>query len=104
MFLIGQLSVGVVSVIVTFAIFFPERQEIWVVWLVLIGCLALGALAGYATQRWGHIGVMLIGFWLGAILGSMIYSGVIIRITNQQSIFTLWFTITFSGLLMAYLS
>lgn len=46
----------------------------WVVWLTLVVSVGIGSGAGYATQKWARTGVLLIGTWIGGIIGAGLYS------------------------------
>ena len=66
--------------------------------------LALGSAAGYATKRWTKYGVLLLGAWLGGIIGQIMYS-ILFRLVwedNGTQVMTLSILI-FAGI-VAYLS
>ena len=90
--------------IVMFVFLYPDHSQTWVVWLTLVLSLLVGAGAGYATMRWGHIGVLILGGWLGGLLGSIMYSCVFHLISESYPIlFTVLSILAFAAL-VAYLS
>jgi len=76
----------------------------WVVWLTLVVSLGMGAGIGYATQRWSRLGVLLIGTWLGGLLGAILYSLVFHLFARENPILALWLVIAFCAVVVAVLS
>jgi Domain of unknown function (DUF4203) len=104
LFLVGQASVSTLFMIVVFAGMFPDQQDMWVVWVILIISLAVGAAAGYATRKWGKYGVLILGAWLGGIIGSIMYSLLFRLLWEENGTEIMWLSITAFGVLLAYLS
>jgi hypothetical protein len=104
LFLVGLGSVSTLFMIVVFAGIFPDQQEMWVVFAVMLVSLVVGGFAGYATRRWAKYGVLLLGAWLGGILGQILYS-ILFRLIwedNGTEIMTL--SILVFAAFVAYLS
>ena len=76
----------------------------WVVWLTLFVSLGMGAGIGYACQRWARLGVLLIGTWIGGLLGAILYSLVFYLFAKNNPILALWLTIAFCAVIIAILS
>lgn len=100
----GEVTVATLMIVVMFVGVYPDRQGAPIVCGTLIVSLAVGAAAGYATKRWGHIGVLLIGAWLGGLLGSVVYSCLIRMITEESPMIFLWLSIISFSLIVSYLS
>lgn len=77
MFLVGQVTVAAFVMIIMFAAVYPTNSPMWVVWITLVVSLVVGAGVGYGTQRWARAGVLLIGAWIGGLLGGVLYSLII---------------------------
>jgi|LauGreDrversion4_2_1035121.scaffolds.fasta_scaffold579535_1 hypothetical protein len=86
-----------------FTLVITNEQEEWVVWVTLLSSLILGAFAGYATSRWGHIGVFIVGGWMGGVLGSLFYSMIMIRFMEHNDIIA-WFMVALFALILSWLS
>lgn len=82
MFLAGQFSLAIFLMLVLFTQVFPEETPFWVVWFCLIVSLCVGTGVGFAAQRWSRIGVLIIGGWIGGLLGALSY-GVFFHIFAQ---------------------
>lgn len=104
LFMVGQTLASIVLLAATFITFFPERQEMWVVWLILLLSLALGSGAGYATKRWGKYGVLALGLWLGGIIGSLLFSGLFRLISEDYETLILILSVVSFATLFAVLS
>lgn len=64
----------------------------------------MGAGIGYACQKWARIGVLLIGTWIGGILGAILYSLVFYLFASNNPLLALWLTIAFCAVIIAVLS
>jgi len=104
LFLIGGSIVTTFMLLVLYIGVIPDNQGQGLVAVALISSLAVGAAAGYATQRWGHIGVLLVGIWLGALIGSVIYSCLIRLITEEEPTLFLCLSALAFAALVGYLS
>ena len=49
----------------------------WVVWLALIVALGIGSGVGYASAKYPRVGVLLVGTWIGGLIGSVLYNTLI---------------------------
>jgi hypothetical protein len=76
----------------------------WVVWLVLLGSLAVGAVAGMATRKYGKHGVVILGAWLGGIIGQVLYSILFRLIWENNGTEIMWASIIVFSAIMAYMS
>lgn len=76
----------------------------WVVWLSLVASLSIGGGIGYASQRWARIGVLLIGTWIGGILGGILYKLLIFNFAGENPVMVLWLSIAFFACLCSVLS
>ena len=104
MFLAGQMSVAAFLMIILFVLVFPANSPFWVVWLSLFVTIGIGSGIGYATSKWARIGVLLIGAWIGGLLGGMLYSLVFYVFAEENPLLALWLTIAFSSVIVAVLS
>lgn len=76
----------------------------WVVWLTLVVSLIIGGGVGYGTQRWARAGVLLLGAWIGGLLGGVVYSLVVYAFVEDNPLLGLWLTILFCSIIVAVLS
>lgn len=84
---------------------FPnENREMWMVWLNLVLGQIVGAAAGFAVKKYAKIGILLLGIWLGGLLGSVMYSCLFRLISEEQPLVVLWLSIIFFAGLIGYLS
>ncbi|CDW71763.1 UNKNOWN [Stylonychia lemnae] len=104
LFLTGQATVAGFILILMFGSVYPTNSPQWVVWLTLIVSLGMGAGIGYACMRWVRIGVLLIGTWIGGLLGAILYSLVFYLFAKNNPILALWLTIAFCAVIIAILS
>ena len=104
MFITGQATIAGFILIVMFGQVYPTNSPMWVVWLTLIVSLGMGAGIGYATQKWARIGVLLIGTWIGGLLGAILYSLVFYLFARNNPLLALWLTIAFCAVIISVLS
>lgn len=103
-FLFGQLSVAAFVMIIMFVAVYPKHSPMWVCWLTLFGSLIIGSAAGYGAQRYARAGVLLIGAWIGGILGGVVYGLVVSNFASENPMLALWLTILSCSILVAVLS
>ena len=104
MFLAGQMTVAAFIMIIMFVAVYPANSPMWTVWLTLVVALMLGGGAGYATQRWARCGVLLMGTWIGGLLGGVLYSMVIYIFAEDNPLLVLWLTILGCAIMVSVLS
>jgi hypothetical protein len=104
MFLAGQASVAAFIVILMFTSVYPVNSPVWVVWLTLMVGLGMGAGIGFAAQRWSRIGVLIIGTWIGGLLGAILYTLLFYMFSASNPLLVLWLTILFCSVVVAVLS
>jgi hypothetical protein len=104
MFIAGQITVVAILMILMFVSVYPSNSPMWVVWLTLVVSVILGGGIGYATQRWARIGVLLIGAWIGGLLGGVLYSLVFYLFAEDNPLLVLWLTILFTAIVVSILS
>lgn len=76
----------------------------WLVWLTLIVSCGIGAGIGYAAQKWSRVGVLLIGTWLGGILGAIMYSLLFYVFAGSNPLVAVWLSISLCAVGVAALS
>ena len=64
----------------------------------------MGTGPGYFTQRWARSGVLLIGGWIGGLLGAVVYTAIIAKYTENNPLLALWLTVIFFAVLVGVLS
>ena len=104
MLMFGQFSFSAAAMILLFALIYPKNAPEYAVWLSLIGSLGLGYGVGYLVQKYARVGVLLIGAWMGALLGSLIYASIIVKIQGESTLVALWLTILICSIAVAILS
>lgn len=103
LFLVGQVSVAAFILIIMFALVYPTDSPMWVVWLTLVVSFGIGAGIGYATQRWARFGVLLLGLWIGGLLGAIMYC-MFLHVFNNGGNTGLWVILGIFGAVCAVLS
>jgi len=104
MFLGGLLITTATIMLTLFITVFPTNTPFWAVWLTLGVAAGIGCGVGYAAFRWSRVGVLLIGSWIGALLGSLLYNIFIYIFAKSNPLLALWLTVAFSAILVAVLS
>lgn len=104
LFLVGLGSVSTLAMILIFAWIFPDQEEMWVVFVVLLVSLVFGSAAGYATKKYAKYGILLLGAWLGGILGQILYSVLFRLIWEDDGTKLMTLSILIFAGLVAYLS
>ena len=85
MFFSGLFFVSAIILIFLFSVVLPAITPIWAVWLCLIVSLGMGSGVGVACQRWSRIGVLVIGAWIGGLLGAFFYDIAFNAFGNQDN-------------------
>ncbi len=104
MFLFGEIVVSTFFLLVLFAFVYPPNSPEWMIWLNILICLGLGALAGKVTQKYARFGVLLIGAIIGVMVGTVLFSGIVSKLATANPMLWLWFTIILSCVGVGYLS
>jgi hypothetical protein len=104
MFVSGQMTVAAIIMIIMFVGVYPTNSPMWVVWMTLIVSLLIGCGAGYGTQKWARVGVLLIGAWIGGLLGGVVYSLFVNVFVEDNPMLALWLTILFCSIIVAIVS
>ena len=76
----------------------------WVVWLTLMVAMGMGAGIGFAACKWSRIGVLIIGCWIGGLLGSVLYTLFFHMFSKDNPLLVLWLLIAFCSVVIAILS
>lgn len=104
MILFGQISFTVVAMVSLFAWVYPNHAPEYTVWLSLIVCLGMGYGVGYLVQKYARTGVLLIGVWIGGLLGAVIYASLVSKFQTENTLIALWLTIASTSIIVAILS
>ena len=73
LFIFSTLAVGLIELFMLFIFVLPNFSPVWTVPIVGTVCLGMGIGMGYGAAKWPKIGVMIMGFSLGSLLGFLIY-------------------------------
>ena len=73
LFIFSTLAVGLIELFMLFIFVMPHFAPIWTVPIAGTVCLCMGLGMGYGAAKWPKIGVMIMGFSLGSLLGFWIY-------------------------------
>lgn len=104
MFISGQVSVAAIILIFMFTSVYPVNSPVWVVWLTLMVSLGMGSGIGFAAQRWSRVGVLILGTWIGGLLGAILYTLFFYIFSYTNPLLVLWLTILFCSVVVAILS
>lgn len=98
------MTVAALMMIIMFVLVYPTNSPMWVVWMTLIVSLLIGGGAGYGTQKYARVGVLLLGAWIGGLLGGVVYSLFVNVFVEDNPLLALWLTILFCSIIVAILS
>ena len=73
LFIFSTLAVSLIELFMLFIFVLPNFSPVWTVPIVGIVCLGMGLGMGYGAAKWPKIGVMIMGFSLGSLLGFLVY-------------------------------
>ena len=103
-FLTGTFSLAALILITLFAGVYPDDIPFWAVWINLIVATGMGAGIGFAAARWSRVGVLLIGAWIGGLLGGVLYTSIFSPFAEDNPLLAVWLTIVLSAIVVAILS
>ena len=101
MFIFATLAVTLIQLFSLFIFVLPNFAPSWTVPVVFTVCLGMGVGMGYGASKWPTIGVVIMGFSLGSLLGFIIYWAFISTSVDTQIAKTI--TAGATGLFMAFL-
>jgi len=104
LFMLGTSTVATLFMIIIYVGLFPDKSEVWLVFLTLLFSLGVGSAAGWATMKYAKYGIIIGGAWLGGIVGSVAYSLVLRKISEKYPMLVLWLSILVMAALVAYLA
>lgn len=87
------------SQIFAYLVIIPSEAAVWVGWVVLVVAIALGVGAGFLVAKLISVGVFILGFWLGAAIGTLLYNLALHKISDEGSSIILWATIAILGII-----
>ncbi len=73
LFIFSTLAVSLAQLFCLYIFVIPHFSPSWTVAVVGLVCLSQGVGLGYGAAKWPKIGVMIMGFSLGALAGFLIY-------------------------------
>lgn len=74
MFVMSTFFVMALSVSLLFAFILPTSTPSWGIFVIIVACTLFGMGTGYGVFNWPKVGVVLIGLFMGSLLGTIIYS------------------------------
>lgn len=101
LFLSGELTISVFLTIIMFAQIYPDNTPTWVVWLTGACSFGIGLGVGYASYRWARLGVLIIGTWVGGLIGALIYELFFSLFVDDDRTLGIWLTIACCAVLVA---
>jgi len=104
MFLAGQLTVTALILIIMFIAVIPGHTKMWVVWLVLVVALGIGSGIGFLSAKHPRVGVLLVGSWIGGLIGSILYNAFIHMAAESNPLLALWLTIAATSIITSVLA
>lgn len=103
-FLTGTFTLSALILIILFAGVYPDDIPFWAVWLNLFVATGMGAGIGFAAAKWSRVGVLLIGAWIGGLLGGVLYTSVFSPFAEANPLLAVWLTIVLSAVVVSILS
>ena len=73
LFIFSTLAVGLMELFMLYIFVLPHFVPVWTVPIAGTVCMCMGLGMGYGAAKWPKIGVMIMGFCLGSLLGFWIY-------------------------------
>lgn len=73
----------------------------WISWVV---ALTISSGAGFIGMKYPRIGVLIIGAWIGGLVGSFIYKAIIYAVSASNPMLGLYLTVLGSSIIIAVLS
>lgn len=101
LFMSGMMSVTFLLTIIMFSVIYPDNSPTWSVYLTLAVTMGMGSGIGYMSYRWARVGVLLVGSWVGAIFGVLIYSLFFDLFIDDDRTLAVWLTVSISAFLVA---
>lgn len=86
-----------------FSLNYPDSKE-WRVWLSLIISLMIGYPFGSLTKKYTKLGIVILGTFIGGLLGSILYGFIIYIYPPRNSLLILLLTILISAIIIGILS
>ena len=85
LFIFSTLAVGLIELFMLYLFVLPNFVPVWTVPIVGSVCLGMGLGMGYGAAKWPKIGVMIMGFCLGSLLGYLVYWSFLIGSVNTTT-------------------
>ena len=73
LFISGFIVTFIIVLALIFALFVKNDTPDWAKWAILVASILLGLTIGYLSIKLEKTGIFLIGAWLGAVLGALVY-------------------------------
>lgn len=83
MFVFIFITTFIVSFFLIYLFFVPLDASNWTIILVVAICLLISLIAAYFTTACMNVGAFLVGFWLGALIATLLFETIIYRITAE---------------------
>ena len=64
----------------------------------------MGSGIGFAAAKWSRVGVLLIGAWIGGLIGAILYTSIFSPFAEGNPLLAVWLTIVLSAVVVAVLS
>lgn len=101
-FFITFASIVFTLLAILYAFALSYKTPEWVGWIILTGSMVLGAVVALLTAAFVRVGVILIGIWAGATVGSLAYQTFAYLIASE--VIMLWSLMAVFALIGAVLS
>lgn len=98
-FIIVFCTVATFLTIIIYAFIMPWDASEWIGWIVFPGSMIIGAIIAFFMASFIRIGIIIIGVWAGATLGSLLFQTFVYLITSE--VWMLWTLMGVLGLLGA---
>ena len=85
--------------IFAYLVVIPSDAATWVGWLALCASVLIGLAIAFLLTKLLSVGVFILGFWLGAAVGTLLYNIALKDISDEGSSIILWVTLVILGIL-----
>lgn len=84
LFIFSAFAVSLSLLFSIYLLFMPSFTPTWTVPIIFLICLGMGLGMGYGAAKWKEIGIVIMGFSLGSLLGFLVYKAFLEGTVDSQ--------------------